>query len=105
MKIEKKSLEQLTADLENVLNGKVQGHVFTLPIGAEIFPNRLTPQIEIVLLDPEENFIAYRQKSHPEGITGEKGPWMIGYPESVVGLVSRWIGKMIEQKTNDATIP
>jgi hypothetical protein len=98
MHIKKKNLEQLIKEIETALNGRKQGDVVILPIGFGIFPNRLSPQIEIVLLEPGENIIAYRQKSHPEGLLNKQGTWMIGKPAAVAGVASQWAGKMIEQK-------
>lgn len=101
MQIVKNDIDQLAGELENALIGKKQGDVITLPVGADLFPDQLPPQIEIVLLDPEENFIAYRRKSHPEGPTKRKGTWMIGNPEAVAGVALRWVGSMIKLKKEE----
>jgi hypothetical protein len=101
MEIIKKDIHQLTNELQRILDGGKKGNVFTLPIGADLYPDRLTPQIEMVLLDPAENIVAFRTQSHPESLNKRVGNWMLGQLEAVASVALEWTEKMIKQKEEE----
>jgi hypothetical protein len=100
----KKDIDRMTKEHELLLQGRKKGDVFTLQVGAELYPGRLTPQVEIILLDPEENFVAYRARSYPDSLNKRKGHWMLGQPKTVAGVVLEWTEKIIKQKGEEVDL-
>jgi hypothetical protein len=87
-------------ELENEFYGKEQGHVKIIDVGSKLFPYCLTPQLEVILLDPEINSIAYRPVSSPQAIERKKGEWKLGKPIDAVSYVIDWAEKMKRLQSN-----
>jgi len=92
------SIEQSHRDfineLENDLHGKKQGYVKILKIGKKIFNYSIPPQLEIVLLDPEDLTICFRPASDPDAIDKKKGTWQVGKVLDAVKYVIDWADGM-----------
>lgn len=84
--------------LQEDLKGKEQGYLYILKVGEGIFQYSLLPQVEIVLLDPEENTIAYRCASDADARARKKGAWQVGKPFDAVEVATEWTDLMIEAK-------
>ena len=81
-------------ELQNEFIGKKQGYVKIIKIGRKIFPYSILPQIEVVLLDPEEQIVGFRLASDPDSRDRKKGPWAIGDPIDVVKATIDWADRM-----------
>ena len=81
-------------ELENELRGKKQGYVKVLKIGKKIFNYSIPPQLEIVLLDPEDMTICFRPASDPDAIDKRKGTWQVGMILDAVKYVVDWADAM-----------
>ena len=85
-------------ELQKELTGKKQGYVKIIKVGPKIFPHSIPPQIEVVLLDPEELIVCFRLASDPVSIDRKKGTWFIGGPLDVVKATIDWANRMKEIK-------
>jgi hypothetical protein len=85
-------------EVENEFQGKEQGYVKSIKVGSKLFPYSLPPQLEIVLLDPEDQTIVYRPASNPDSKDRKKGDWEVGKPIDAVKYVLDWADKMKQLK-------
>ena len=90
----RKKYRSFIDEIANDLLGKNQGYVKILKIGKRIFPYSIPPQIEIVLLDPEDQTVIYRRASDPDSFSKKKGEWMTGTPFDVVCSAIGWAEEM-----------
>ncbi len=68
---------------------KSQGYVATITVSERLFRQSDPPMLEIVLLDPEKDEVAFRRVSGPlEG--EEKGEWLIGPLEEALEEALDW---------------
>ena len=93
-----KGLETLHQDLNNQLSGKKQGFFISIPVGENLFPASLPPQLEIILLDHEEMTVAFRKVSNPKSKLGKKGRWHVGSTEAAGEKLLAWQEQMISLK-------
>jgi hypothetical protein len=96
----KQKYQLFIKELENEFYGKEQGYVKVIEVGPKLFPYCLTPQLEVVLLDPEINTIVYRPVSNPLSIERKKGEWRLGKPIDAVVYVIEWAEKMKKLQSN-----
>jgi hypothetical protein len=89
-----KKYEPFLKELETTFEGEAQGAVITLPIGKKIYPLSLAPQLEIILLDPDDKTICFRLASDPDAISRKKGEWKVGGVIDAVVDVINWADKM-----------
>ena len=89
-------------ELRNEFTGKKQGYVKIIKVGPKIFPYSVSPQIEVVLLDPEEQILCFRLATDPDFPDRKKAKWAIGDPLDVVKTTIDWANRMKEIK-NDGT--
>lgn len=97
-KVARRDPQTMLWQLQEELKGKEQGYIHILKVGEGIFQYSLLPQVEIVLLDPEENTIAYRCASDTDARARKKGIWQVGKPFDAVEVVTEWTDLMIEAK-------
>jgi len=83
-------------ELQNDFRNQQQGHVKRIPMGQKIFPSCIPPQLEMVLLDPDDMTIGYRPTSDPGSPNRKKGQWKIGTPADAVRYVIGWTDNMKE---------
>jgi hypothetical protein len=86
--------QSFLAEVENYFHGKKQGYGKIVTIGPKLFPYTIPPQLEMVLLDPEDQTLAFRVVTAPEAMSRKKGEWVIGKPLDAVACVLMWAGKM-----------
>ncbi|MBU0729321.1 MAG: hypothetical protein KKE17_06600 [Proteobacteria bacterium] len=94
----KQKYRSFLKEIETDLQGKAQGYMKTLKIGKKIFPFCISPQIEVILLDPEDQTIIYRRTSDPDALIRKKGEWIVGKPLDVVCNAINWAELMKRQK-------
>jgi hypothetical protein len=94
----KKSFDTLHQELQEQLTGKKQGHVVSIPVGEGLFPESLPPRLEIVLLDPQEMFVAFRMVSDSRGINQKKSEWNVGPSSSAAEKIVAWVDQMLSVK-------
>jgi len=94
----KKQYPNFIQELENDLHHKQQGYVKTIKIGEKIFPFCIPPQLEIILLDPEDKTIIFRPTSDPDSEQRKKGDWVIGKPLDAVIFTVEWSNRMKNMK-------
>lgn len=82
-------------ELKNALHDKKQGYTTTMKIGADFYPNFIPPHIEIILLDPAEETIIFRQASDPDSFSPRKGRWQLGRPTDAAALAVDWTKEMV----------
>ncbi len=84
--------------LKNEIMDKPQGYTTRLRISGRLFPEMDPPYVEIVLLDPEDETIAYRRTSDP--LRGErKGNWSLGDPIAAIEDAYSWRIEMENEET------
>lgn len=81
----KEEIERVRAEIP----GKAQGYTASIQVSERLFRQTEPPRLEIVLLDPEKDELAFRRTSGPlEG--EEKGDWLIGPLEEAVEEALDW---------------
>ncbi len=94
----KQNYQSFIKELEDDFRDKEAGYVKTIKIGRKIFPYSIPPQLEIVLLDPEDQSIVFRRASDPESLEKKKGKWNLGSPLDAVCCAIDWAELMKEKK-------
>jgi hypothetical protein len=85
----KQELDQVLEDLKDELRDKPQGYATEIPIAQRLFPETEPPRIQVVLLDPEEDKVAFRRVS--DLLQGErKSDWHVGELEEVIDDALSW---------------
>ena len=84
------------AEISNDLQGKKQGYVKSIPVGSRIFPGAIPPQLQIMLLDPEQQIIRFRRICDPDSRQDKWGEWQVGQPIDAVACVIDWASDMKE---------
>jgi len=85
---------EFVEELRNEFNGKKQGYVKIIKVGPKIFPYSIPPQIEVVLLDPEEQIVCFRLATDRDSPDRKKAKWAIGEPLDVVKATIDWANRM-----------
>ncbi len=84
--------ETLEEEIERVkaeLPEKSQGYTTSIKISERLFRQSDPPVLEIVLLDPEKDEVAFRRVSGPlEG--EEKGEWLVGPLDEAIDEAVDW---------------
>ena len=85
----KQELYQAFEGLKDELSDKPQGYVTDIPVAESLFPEMEPPRIQVVLLDPEEEKVAFRRVSDP--VENErKYEWYVGELEEVIDEALSW---------------
>jgi len=85
----KQELDQVFDELKDELGDKPLGYVTEIPVAEGLFPEMEPPRIQVVLLDPEENKVAFQRVSDP--LQGErKSDWYVGELEEVIEDAHSW---------------
>jgi len=85
----KQELDRVLDDLKDELRDKPQGYATEIPIAKRLFPETEPPRIQVVLLDPDENKVAFRRVS--DLLQGErKSDWYVGELEEVIDDALSW---------------
>ncbi|RJQ82785.1 MAG: hypothetical protein C4519_07610 [Desulfobacteraceae bacterium] len=87
-------LDRMIGELDQELLGKPQGFTIRISVGRHLFPGTATPNLEIVLLDPEESRVALRRVSDPFLGERRKGAWHIGSLAEAVEEAFAWTEEM-----------
>ena len=88
----------LVEELRNELHGKQQGYVKTIKVGRKLFPYCIPPQIEVVLLDPEQLTVVFRSATDPDSKAPKKSRWRIGSPDDVADCAIGWRESIIHSQ-------
>lgn len=81
-------------ELQKEFAGEAQGSMKTVLVGPKLFPYSLPPQLEMLLLDPEDQTIVFRPTTNPDSLKPKKGDWEVGKPIDAVKYVLEWAHKM-----------
>ena len=73
-KFVKKKSETLLHALNKALKDQPTGFMREIEVGKTLFPYSLPPVVQIILLDPVENTIAFRIRSNPGGHNEKSQP-------------------------------
>lgn len=91
----KQELDQVLEGLKDELNDNPQGYVTQITVAGRLFPETEPPRIQVVLLDPEEDKVAFRRVSDP--LQGErKSDWYVGEIEEVIDDALSWVVELDE---------
>jgi len=94
----KEELNQVFREIKDELQDKPQGYVTEILVAKRLFPEMEPPRIQVVLLDPDENTVAFRRVSDP--LQGERKPdWYVGELEEVIDDALSW--EMELEETED----
>lgn len=103
-KFVKKNHETLLHALNEALRDQPTGFMREIEVGKTLFPYSLPPVVQIILLDPVENMIAFRIRSNPEGIMKKASQWQLGTPAEAIDFVEEWVKHMMEIQAGDEKI-
>ena len=93
----KQELYQAFEGLKDELSDKPQGYVTDIPVAESLFPEMEPPKIQVVLLDPEEEKVAFSRISDPVE-NGTKSEWYVGELEEVIDDALSWEAALEETK-------
>jgi hypothetical protein len=82
-------VEEQLDQLKDEILGKPPGYVTNLALTDKPLSDGITPEAEIILLDPEDLTLAYRRLDDP--VSGdEKGEWMLGNLDDLFEEMLNW---------------
>lgn len=91
----KEELDRVIEELRDELQDKPQGYITEIPVAESLFPEMAPPRIQVVLLDPEEDKVAFRRVS--DLLQGErKSDWYVGEIEEVIDDALSWVVELDE---------
>lgn len=91
-------IDMTVKKLDDQLKDKLQGYAMRLRVAGKIYPEMDEPAVEIVLLDPVTQKIAYRKTSDP--LRGEsESEWNVGDAAEAVETAFLWREEL--EKTTD----
>lgn len=87
-----KGIVTLTGSVDNLL---AKQRATEIPVAERLFPEMEPPRIQVVLLDPEEDKVAFRRVSDP--LQGErKSDWYVGELDEVIDDALSWVVELEE---------
>ena len=85
----KQKLDHVLEELKEELSDKPQGFATEIPVAQRLFPETEPPRIQVVLLDPEEDKVAFRRIS--DLLQEErKSDWYVGELDEVIDDALSW---------------
>lgn len=100
---ESQDLNRSLDELKYEFQDKPQGYSTEVIIGDNRFSDVLPPRVEIVLLDPEEDKLAFRRVSDPL-LNDQNGDWNIGELEEVIEETLSWKAELEEMEEEQNSI-
>ena len=93
-------VEEQLDQLKDEILGKPQGYVTNLALTEKPLSDGITPEAEIILLDPEDLTLAFRRVSDP--VSGEdKGEWMVGNMDDLFEEMLNWTEELETYEASD----
>ena len=93
----KQELYQAFEELKDELRDKPQGYVANIPVAESLFPEMEPPKIQVILLDPEEEKVAFSRISDPVQ-SERKSEWYVGELEEIIDDALSWEAELEESK-------
>ena len=86
--------------MKDEILGKPQGYVTNLALTEKPLSDGITPEAEIILLDPEDLTLAFRRMSDP--VSGEdKGEWLVGNLDDLFEEMLNWTEELEAYEASD----
>jgi hypothetical protein len=92
-------LERTIRSLNQKLKDKPKGYRIEFKMNAQVFSEMNDQKIEIILIDPKKNLVAYRPQIDGSAIN-ENEKWLFGNYEKVVKDAVAWRKKARIEKSN-----
>ena len=94
------TVEEQLDQLKDEILGKPQGYVTNLALTEKPLSDGITPEAEIILLDPEDLTLAFRRMSDP--VSGEdKGEWLVGNLDDLFEEMLNWTEELEAYEASD----